>query len=89
MMKLSSRKAALGKDYGIALLSVAIAFAITYATWPAFRPTPWALFFAAVMASAWFGGMGPSLLATALAAVLGNVLLHRALRLGVPRPRRD
>ena len=45
---------------------------LTHATWPLLRPTPWALFFAAVMASAWFGGLGPSLVATAAAAALGG-----------------
>jgi PAS domain S-box-containing protein len=60
------------KSYGIAILSVAVALAVTYVSWPALQPTPWALFFAAVMASAWFGGMGPSLLATVVSAILGN-----------------
>src|SRR4051794_18466231 len=60
------------ESYGIALLSVGIAFAATHATWPLLRPTPWVFFFAAVMVSAWFGGMGPSLVATATAAVLGG-----------------
>jgi PAS domain S-box-containing protein len=58
--------------YGIALLAVAVAFVATHASWPLLEPTPWALCFAAVMASAWFGGQGPSLVATALMAVLGH-----------------
>jgi PAS domain-containing protein len=58
--------------YGIALLAVGIAFAVTYSTWPFLEQTPWALFFAGVMAAAWFGGHGPGLCATALAAIIGN-----------------
>jgi PAS domain S-box-containing protein len=59
---------------GLAIAAVAAAFAATYFTWPMLRPTPWALFFPAVMASAWLGGLRPALLATALSAALGNLL---------------
>jgi PAS domain S-box-containing protein len=58
---------------GLAIVAVAVAFAATYLTWPLMRPTPWAFCFAAVMGCAWLGGLRPSLLATALAAVLGNI----------------
>jgi PAS domain S-box-containing protein len=72
-MRSSQPKVAPFKSYGIALLAVVIAFVATHASWPALQPTPWALFFLAVMVSAWIGGMGPSLVATALAAILGNI----------------
>ncbi|QEH37299.1 Autoinducer 2 sensor kinase/phosphatase LuxQ [Aquisphaera giovannonii] len=70
---MSRAEADLVKSYGAAVLSVTTAFLLTYATWPALRPTPWAFFFASIVASAWYAGEGPGLLATALTAVLGNV----------------
>ncbi|MFO0577735.1 MAG: DUF4118 domain-containing protein [Polyangia bacterium] len=38
------------------------------------RPTPFLLFFGAVLCSAWFGGTAAGLLTTLLAALLGNIL---------------
>ena len=58
--------------YGIALAAVGVAFVATYLTWPFLKSTPWAFFFAAVMVSAWFGGLGPSIVATTLIAVIGR-----------------
>src|SRR6266850_1541001 len=54
--------------YGIAVLSVTAALIIS--RWPALRlqDAPVSLFLCAVMLSAWFGGAGPGLLATALSA---------------------
>ncbi|HEU4596509.1 MAG TPA: ATP-binding protein [Pyrinomonadaceae bacterium] len=56
--------------YAVALLSVAAAFALTQALWPWMAPHPTPLFLAAVMLSALYAGLGPSLLATALAALV-------------------
>src|SRR5918992_3153214 len=56
--------------YAVALLSVAVAFALTQALWPWVAPHPTPLFLAAVMISALYAGRGPSLLATALAALV-------------------
>ena len=55
-------------SYGIAGLSVIAALIIS--RWPAFhlRDAPVSLFLCAVMFSAWFGGVGPGLFATALSA---------------------
>jgi len=52
--------------YGIAVLSVTTALILTQ--WPALRleAAPLSLFLLAVMFSAWFGGVAPGLLATAL-----------------------
>jgi K+-sensing histidine kinase KdpD len=66
------------EGYGIAVVAVAGAFVATCASWPLLKPTPWALFFAAVMASAWFGGQGPSLAATAAIAVIGQYFFIEA-----------
>ena len=55
--------------YGIAVLSVATALELTQ--WPALRleESPLALFVFAVLFSAWFGGVAPGLLATALSSL--------------------
>ena len=54
--------------YGIAVLSVIAALEIS--RWPALylRDAPVSLFLCAVLLSAWMGGLGPTLLATALSA---------------------
>jgi signal transduction histidine kinase/CheY-like chemotaxis protein len=54
--------------YGGSVGFVAIAVALTILMWQAgLSRNPYALFFAAVMLSAWLGGLGPGLLATLLA----------------------
>jgi transcriptional regulator with PAS, ATPase and Fis domain len=55
-------------QYGIAVFSVAVALFLTY--WPAFHleSAPVSLFLCAVMFSAWYGGVGPGLLAAVLSA---------------------
>ncbi len=58
--------------YGMAVGTVALAVILTGPiTMLSGRPSS-ALFFAAVMLSAWYGGLGPGLLATALAVVATN-----------------
>jgi C4-dicarboxylate-specific signal transduction histidine kinase len=56
-------------SYGIAVLSVAAALNIS--RWPALhlQDAPVSLFLCAVILSAWFGGVGPGLLATTLSAL--------------------
>src|SRR5260370_14800917 len=56
-------------SYGIAALSIAVALIIS--CWPAFHlgAAPVSLFLCAVIVSAWFGGVGPGLLATAVSAL--------------------
>lgn len=70
--------------YGVALLAGLLALTLTLMLWPVFDPPVFALFFAAVMVSAWYGGLGPGLLATTL-AVLGIDLMllsaHKTLTL--------
>ena len=58
--------------YLVAALAVVVAFAAEYVTWPWLKATPLALFFAPVIVGAVRGGMGPALLATALAVPLCN-----------------
>jgi PAS domain S-box-containing protein len=59
--------------YALGVLASLAASAATSLSWPMLRPTPWAFFLAAVMASAWLAGRGPSLVAIGLSALLGNV----------------
>jgi PAS domain S-box-containing protein len=55
--------------YGVAVLSVAVALVL--AQWPVFHlhAAPVSLFLCAAMFSAWFGGVGPGLLATVLSTL--------------------
>jgi PAS domain S-box-containing protein len=61
----------------VMLVSVAASSAITAWLWPLVRPFPTPLFLAAVMISAWTGGAGPGLVATALSTL---VLAHLGTR---------
>jgi PAS domain S-box-containing protein len=59
------------KAYGVALLAVALALTCTYLTAPLAERSQLFLLLAAVIVSAWYGGLGPGLLATG-AAVAGH-----------------
>ncbi|MDZ8108618.1 MAG: PAS domain S-box protein [Nostoc sp. DedQUE12a] len=64
--------------YFVAFLSVSLAVAATLLLNPYINATPAALLFAAVMVSAWYGGLGPGLFATVLSTLtLYNLLLKR------------
>lgn len=55
--------------YGLASATIALALALKLALAPwVEHDTPFLLFFAAVLVAGWFGGLGPGLFATALAA---------------------
>lgn len=57
--------------YGVAVMAVALAFGLKLLVEPLIlQETPFLLVFAAVMVSAWYGGLGPGLLATVLAALI-------------------
>ncbi|HEX9820636.1 MAG TPA: ATP-binding protein [Methylomirabilota bacterium] len=56
--------------YAVAAGAVVGAALLTWALWPLIQPSGTPLFFAAVAISSWYGGLGPGLLATALAAVV-------------------
>src|SRR5262249_4961195 len=56
-------------QYGIATLSVAAALLLSHWRPLHLEAAPVSLFLCAVMFSAWFGGMGPGLLAAALSAI--------------------
>jgi signal transduction histidine kinase len=52
--------------YGAAVLAFAAALLLTQVLWPLIDPAATPLFFAAVMVAAFYGGLGPGLLATVL-----------------------
>ncbi|WP_298910728.1 PAS domain S-box protein [uncultured Nostoc sp.] len=65
--------------YTIALLSVALGLGVTMLLRPYLSATPSALFFAAVMVSAWYGGFAPGLFATVLSTLVVNYLFLQPL----------
>ncbi len=57
--------------YGVALASVSLALSLKFLLDPlTVQDTPFLLTFGAIMVSAWFGGLGPGILATVLAALI-------------------
>ena len=54
--------------YGLAVSGTAAVYIVTRAFWPTFEHIPSALFLLVVFGSGWFGGVGPSLVATLLGA---------------------
>ena len=61
--------------YGIAVGTPALALLLTLLMHPLINQTPFALFFLAVIASAWYGGLAAGLLSTALSVVLVDVFV--------------
>src|SRR5262245_33759722 len=62
--------------YGLALLTVGLAVLLTLVGGPLSQEIPLLFFFVAVLLSAWYGGLGPGLLATLMcAAVLASCFL--------------
>jgi PAS domain S-box-containing protein len=59
-------------QYGVALLSVALALGTNLLFESYLGPTPTPVFFAAVMVSTWYGGFGPGLLASVLSTLAVN-----------------
>src|SRR5205823_1983578 len=57
-------------DYLWTIIIVATAALLTRLEWPFIKPEVTPLLLAAIMLSAWLGGLGPGLLATALAAAV-------------------
>ncbi len=61
--------------YGVAVLVVCLAAGLTLLLPPIAQGTTFLFFFAAVMLSAWYGGLGPALLTIILAAAWSNYFL--------------
>jgi PAS domain S-box-containing protein len=60
--------------YGMAVLCVGAAVLLERSLAPFLGPMPMALYFPAVLVAAWFGGLGPGLLATALSLAAPDLL---------------
>ena len=84
----------LGARYGVGVVVSGVALILTFVLWPMIQPSVFPLFLAAVMLSAWYGGLGPGLLATTLAVTTIDyfflpapstrlVALEVSLRLGI------
>ncbi|HBB31463.1 MAG TPA: hypothetical protein DC064_06615, partial [Cyanobacteria bacterium UBA9273] len=74
-------------SYCVALLSVALAVGISLLLESLIRPTPNSLFFIAVMLGAWYGGLGPGLVATIFSTLAINyyfVLPYYSLKIAEP-----
>ena len=61
--------------YGVSLFTVGLALLLTLQVEPLAERTPFALFFAAVLLSTWYGGRKLDLLAIALATLAGDYFL--------------
>ena len=55
--------------YVVSVITVAAALGLNLLSWPLVQRSPSSLFFASVMMSAWYGGLGPGILATVLSAL--------------------
>ena len=64
---MSSRRLLL--QYGVSLLAFGLALLLTHLLWPLLEPSATTLFFAAIMVAAFYGGLGPGLLVSALSAL--------------------
>ena len=61
--------------YGVAVVATGVTFVVRLLLWPALEDAvPLMAFFPAVIIAAYFGGLGPGLLATLLGAFIGNVV---------------
>ena len=73
---MGDRMLSIARRYGVAVSVVALALLLTLAIPPVRNESPTALFFAAVMVSSWYGGLGAGLLATALATgAIGSFIM--------------
>src|SRR5687768_11556584 len=72
---MSNLQRSLWLRYFVVVLSVAIALFVTLQLELLVQRTPFALFYAAVLISTWYGGRNPGLLATALSALVSDLFL--------------
>ena len=67
----SASRSSLPARYGVAVVAVALALGLKLLLDPlVVQGTPFLLIFGAIMVSAWFGGLGPGVFATGLAALI-------------------
>nr|WP_194054362.1 PAS domain S-box protein [Nodosilinea sp. LEGE 06152] len=70
-------------SYGLVLLNVTLTSVISLWLGSWIKPTPLALFYVAVMVSAWYGGLKPGLVATVLSALAINYFIPPYNALGI------
>lgn len=75
--------------YGVALFATAIALGLTALFTPIAERSVFLFFLAAVVSSAWFGGIAPALLATVLSVLAADYLFTRPLYTFGPPTRGD
>ncbi len=80
-MPIIGHEASAPQRYGVALAATTVAYGASLLLWPLIDPNAFAPFCAAVMVSAWYGGLGPGLLATGLATGASAHLLTSSVRL--------
>ncbi|WP_348251384.1 PAS domain S-box protein [Leptolyngbya subtilissima] len=73
-------------SYGLVLLNVTLTSVISLWLGSWIKPTPLALFYVAVMVSAWYGGLKPGLVATVLSALAINYFIPPHSALGIVDP---
>jgi len=73
-------------SYGIAVLSVAAALTVSRLPAIHLQDAPVSLFLCAVILSAWFGGVGPGLVATLLSALAFNYYFLPPIHSLGPKP---
>ena len=74
-----------GSPYLLAALVVGAALAITWGLKQLFPATPNALYFCAIIVSAWMGGIGPGIFASALACAAIRITPHVTTDMEAPR----
>lgn len=63
--------------YSFALVATGAAYVVTHAFWGTFAHTSWGLFFLAIFASGWYGGLGPSVVSMLVGAIAAVSLVAR------------
>jgi signal transduction histidine kinase len=66
--------------YGVALLAFLAALTVQALMWPYMAASPFVIFFAAIMFSGWWGGLGPGLLSLTLSLAATNYFFLPPLR---------
>src|SRR5262245_61883355 len=73
--------------YGVAAAAVTVALLLRLSLWPFLgSELPFLFLWPAVMVAAWYGGLGPGLLATALATLVEDYFLIQPGSLGTGHP---
>jgi PAS domain S-box-containing protein len=80
---LRNRLSSSALSYGGAIALVGLAALVSTLLYPLIEPNPFLLFFAAIAVSAWYGGLGPGLLAILLGLIVSSFIFMRPLASGL------